>query len=111
MDKQLYEYMRQLACSVKGKRMKLLRSSTVEPVFGSLINHTGLKRINTKGLTQANKCMLVAAAAYNLKKLLKYSLEPLKKAKMQTINLLNTLSNRISFFLNSNILTNTGISF
>jgi hypothetical protein len=32
--------------SAKGRRMKLLRSSTVEPVFGSLINYTGLNRIN-----------------------------------------------------------------
>jgi transposase len=111
MDKQLYEYMRQRACSVKGKRMKLLRSSTVEPVFGSLINHTGLKRINTKGLKQANKCMLVAAIAYNLKKLLKYNFEPLKKVEKNAINHLNTLSNKIFFCLNSSILNNQGLSF
>src|SRR6185503_3034633 len=69
-DKQLYEYMQRRVESPKGKQMKSLRSSTVEPVFGSIINHTGLNRINAKGLKQANKCMLVAAAAYNLKKLL-----------------------------------------
>lgn len=85
-DKQLYEYMQRRVESPKGKIMKSLRSSTVEPVFGSLINYTGLKRINTKGLEQANKCMLMAAAAYNLKKLLKLSFKPLKAAPTLIIN-------------------------
>ena len=84
MDKHLYEYMQQRIESVKGKRMKRLRSSTVEPVFGSLINYTGLKRLNTKGLKQANKCMLMAATAYNLKKLIKYGFT-LKKAGQKSI--------------------------
>jgi hypothetical protein len=52
--------------------MKKLRSSTVEPVIGTLSNYLAMKRVNTRGLTQANKCMLMAAVAYNLKKLLKY---------------------------------------
>jgi transposase len=95
IDKELYEYMRKRVESAKGKRMKRLRSATVEPVFGSLINYTGLKRINTKGLKQANKCMLMAATAYNLKKLLKYNFKPLKKAQTQLINSLNSLANNI----------------
>lgn len=88
-DKQLYEYMQRRVESPKGKQMKSLRSSTVEPVFGSLINHTGLKRINTKGLEQASKCMLMAAAAYNLKKLLKSKFKPLKSAAMAVIDRVN----------------------
>ena len=75
--------MQQRVESRKGKQMKGLRSSTVEPVFGSLINHTGLKRINAKGLEQANKCMLMAAAAYNLKKLLKNKFKPIQKVQNQ----------------------------
>jgi transposase len=93
MDKQLYEYMQRRVESPKGKQMKLLRSSTVEPVFGSLINYTGLSRINAKGLKQANKCMLMAAAAYNLKKLLKRRTKPLKAAPMAAINCLKALFN------------------
>lgn len=89
MDKPLYEYMQQRIESRKGKQMKLLRSSTVEPVFGSLINHTGLKRINTKGIKQANKCMLMAAIAYNLKKLLKYKFRPTQETQEQLTNCLN----------------------
>lgn len=84
-DKPLYEYMQQRVESPKGKQMKSLRSSTVEPVFGSLINYTGLRRINTKGLKQANKGMLMAAVAYNIKKLLAYKPKQLKAVKMPVI--------------------------
>ena len=90
-DKPLYEYMHRRVESPKGKQMKSLRSSTVEPVFGSLINYTGLRRINTKGLKQANKGMLMAAAAYNIKKLLAYKPKPLKVVKMPAIIGLNSL--------------------
>lgn len=76
LDKHLYEQMHRKTRSIHGRKMKLLRSSTVEPVFGSLINYTGMSRINSKGIQQANKCMLMAAAAYNLKKLLKYHFKP-----------------------------------
>lgn len=58
--------------TAKGKRMMKLRQSTVEPVLGTLINFLGMKRVNTIGIKQAGKCMLMAALAYNLKKLLKY---------------------------------------
>jgi transposase len=99
IDKQLYGYMQQRIESAKGKRMKRLRSSTVEPVFGSLINYTGLKRINTKGLKQANKCMLMAATAYNLKKLLKYKLKPIQEVQKQIANCINnTFDNTLSRF-------------
>ena len=52
----------------KGKRM-----STVEPVFGTLKTFMGMKKVYTRGLDLTNKCMLLAATAYNLKKLLKFS--------------------------------------
>lgn len=94
-DKPLYEYMKRRVESPKGQQMKLLRSSTAEPVFGSLINYTGLKRINTKGLEQANKCMLTAAAAYNLKKLLKRRFKPLKATSMPFIDGLSAFFSRL----------------
>ena len=98
--KQLYEYMQRRVESPKGKQMKSLRSSTVEPVFGSLINYTGLNRINPKRLEQANKCMLIAAAAYNLKKLLKLKFEPLIAAPTPVINGLNVFLNDLFTWLN-----------
>ena len=36
-----------------GKRMKSLRQSTVEPVFGTLIEHLGMRKMNTLGIRQA----------------------------------------------------------
>jgi hypothetical protein len=60
------------AKSRKGQYYKTIRQSTVEPVFGTLINFTGMRKINTRGIESANKVMLVAAIAYNLKKLLKH---------------------------------------
>ena len=53
--------------------MKSKRQSTVEPVFGTLTQFMGLRKINTIGIQQANKVMLLAAIAYNLKKYLKFS--------------------------------------
>lgn len=54
--------------------------ATVEPVFGTLINFMGMRKVNTRGQSGANKCMLMAATAFNLKKLLKYALKPTKTA-------------------------------
>jgi transposase len=62
----------ELQHSSAGKYMRRLRSATVEPVFGQLINYTGLRKIPVKGKKGANKCMLMSAVAYNLKKLLRY---------------------------------------
>ncbi len=59
--------------TVKAKIMKRKRSSTVEPVWGTLINFMGVKRINARGLAAANKILLLAAACYNLKKWLRFT--------------------------------------
>ena len=58
--------------SRRGQRMRRVRQSTVEPVFGNLIHHYGLRRMNVRGQAGAHKTMLLTAVAYNLKKLLKY---------------------------------------
>ena len=55
-----------------GRMMKGKRQSTVEPVWGTLTQFMGLRKINTIGIEQANKVMQMAATAYNLKKLLKF---------------------------------------
>jgi len=54
------------------QRMSRLRSSTVEPVLGTLINFLNMKRVNTRGIKLANKHVLMAALTYNLKKYLKF---------------------------------------
>ncbi len=45
---------------------------TVEPVLSTLINHHNMKRVNSRGMPQANKHVLMAALAYNLKKYLRF---------------------------------------
>ncbi|WP_251805279.1 transposase, partial [Antarcticibacterium sp. W02-3] len=86
--------------SRRGRYMKGKRQSTVEPVFGTLKEFMGLRKINTIGIRQANKCMHLAAIAYNLKKYLKFttkrvksgagqlpSLSPFKNLLQELINL------------------------
>src|SRR5215212_9876620 len=58
--------------SVNREKIRKLRSSTVKPVLGTLVSYLSMRRVNTRGIRQANKCMLMAAVAYNLKKLLKW---------------------------------------
>jgi len=70
--KLLLEAAKQRALSIKGKRMRRKRSSTAEPVWGTLRNFTAMRRINTRGLASVNKCLILAAACYNLKKWMKY---------------------------------------
>jgi transposase len=62
--------------------MSRLRSSTVEPVLGTLINFLNMKRVNTRGLELANKHVLMTALTYNLKKYLKFVT---KKAKSNAV--------------------------
>jgi hypothetical protein len=68
------EYERNIARveSPQGRYMKGKRQSTVEPVFGTLTQFMGLRKINTIGLEQANKVMHLSAIAYNPKKYLKF---------------------------------------
>lgn len=88
------EYQRAIArvSSRQGQNYKRQRSSTVEPVFGTLTQFLGLHKINTRGIGNANKCMLVAAMAYNLKKYLKFTAKTANsKAQMVQRIMLNIL--------------------
>jgi hypothetical protein len=49
-----------------------LRSATVEPVWGTLLHFRKLKKVYTKGNALAHKQVLMASAAYNLKKLMSF---------------------------------------
>ncbi len=57
--------------SWRGKQMKRLRQSWVEPVFGSLVQYYGMRKIGVIGKAGAHKVMLMAAICFNLKKYLK----------------------------------------
>jgi transposase len=82
VDKHLYDQMHERLQTSYAKKMKKFRQSTVEPVLGTLINFMGLRRIWTRGLKNANKFMLGAAIAYNLKKWMNYSEQKRKTAVM-----------------------------
>lgn len=74
IHKPLYDKMHQKLTVNKAYHRKLIkrRSATVEPVLGTLINYHNMRRINSRGMAQANKHVLMAALTYNLKKFLKF---------------------------------------
>ena len=80
VHKEYYDRMHQRMQTRKAKRMMRLRSSTVEPVLGTLINFGGMRRIWTRGIKGANKCMICAGIAYNLKKYMRFILRNKRKA-------------------------------
>jgi transposase len=77
-----------------GRKMKGRRQATVEPAWGTLTQFMGLRKINTLGLEQANKVVHLAATAYNLKKLLKYSMD---KGQAQAKALARQLARNICY--------------
>ena len=93
--------------SRRGKRMKRLRQSTVEPVFGSLVQYYGLNKINVLGKEGAHKNMLMAAIAFNVKKYLKTTKRKVGISAAQEVSHLSNITNllllglfsRLSFFL------------
>ncbi len=98
INKPLYDRMHARLQTHKARRMKKLRSSTVEPVLGTRVNYLNMRRVNTRGLRQANKCMLMAAVAYNLKKLLKFTA---KKVNAAVKAMQQKLQNTFSVFISS----------
>jgi hypothetical protein len=92
--------------SWRGRQMKKLRQSTVEPVFGSLTQYYGLRKIGVLGKAGAHKVMLMAAIAFNLKKYLKnggrkpsraYFKDVIQDLEQLLITLLAFLGNRYRF--------------
>jgi len=80
VEKPYYDQMHIRMQTRKAKILMKLRQSTVEPVIGTLVNYLGIKKVNSKGLEQANKCLTIAAVAYNLKKMLKCQPKLVQKA-------------------------------
>ena len=96
IDKPYYDIMHIRMQTRKAKILMKLRQSTVEPVIGTLTNYLGIKRVNTKGLNQANKCLTMAAVAYNLKKMLRYRPKLIQSSLKTLKTQLNELHDRIS---------------
>jgi hypothetical protein len=101
LNKPLYDKMHHRMQTPYAKQLRRIRSSTVEPVIGTLVNFGAIRRVNTKGIDQATKCLLTAAIAYNLKKLMKFKQRrainvqsPLPKIKTATIKQAKALQDR-----------------
>lgn len=121
-SKPLYDQMHHRMQTLYARRMRRLRHSTVEPVLGALLQFNGMKKLHTRGLPLATKCMLMAAAAYNLKKLLKFSspkvqsaVKSMKKGIEGSCNaLLNPVKTWMSYlpsFLQTPIIHNQNLIF
>jgi len=88
--------------SKQGRYMKSKRSSTVEPVFGTLTQFMGLRKINTIGIKQANKVMHLSAMAYNLKKYLKFT-QKRSKSGVGQVNLKSSIKSVLQTLFNTSI--------
>lgn len=89
--KEEYERNNKRVRSKFGRYMKGKRQSAVEPVFGTLTQFMGLRKINTIGIAQANKVMHMSATAYNLKKLMKFMSKTAETMTKQAIVLFSSL--------------------
>lgn len=101
IDKPYYDRMHARMQTRKAKTMRKLRQSTVEPVLGTLVNFLNMKRISARGISQANKHVLMAALAYNLKKYMNYTQINLraKAAEVVTNEAFTISPNSLSYFL------------
>ncbi len=105
IDKPYYDIMHVRMQTRKAKILMKLRQSTVEPVIGTLVNYLGIKRVNSKGIEQAGKCLTMAAVAYNLKKMLKYRPKPTRSDLKALIDQLDSFLNRVRVYINLSGLT------
>ena len=97
------EYERAIARikSKQGRYMKKKRQSTVEPVFGTLTQFMGLRKVFTKGIKNAHKIMLMAAVAYNIKKYLKFTHKFANNGVGTMVNMASQINRLISLILSS----------
>lgn len=72
VDKPFYDRMHERMQTEYAKKMGRIRSKTVEPVLGTLLNFMGMRRMYARGIKQANKHVLMASLCYNLKKYIKF---------------------------------------
>jgi transposase len=93
VDKNYYDKAYKLIHTRAGKQKMRQRTSTVEPVWGTLLCFRRLKKVYTKGNDLANKQVLMAAAAYNLKKLMGYN--RIKSAANAIKNLVTDLKKNV----------------
>lgn len=106
LSRPLFLAMEKRINSSKGKRMRKLRQSTVEPVIGSITSYFGAKKTLAKGLKSASKHLILSAIAYNLKKLVNHSIKTTQSWYSSSKNYLNGIKNlSLLWFLSYNKLS------
>jgi len=103
-DKPYYDKAYRLLNTCKGKQKMRLRKSTVEPVWGTLLDFRRMRKVYTKGNDLANKQLLMAAVAYNLKKLMGF------KSPKTTISVIKSVGIATKNTLVSQLLTVLNLS-
>ena len=116
IDKPYYDRMHQKLTSNAeyAKKIKKIRSRTVEPVLGTLLNFVNMKRVNTRGISNASKHVMMSALTYNLKKYLNFNRKKAqiiyqgisKNGKAFSFLLKHTLKMYLSLFEPSNFKAN-----
>jgi len=98
IDKPYYDRMHQKLThnAPYAKKISRIRSKTVEPVLGTLINFLNMKKINSRGMAQANKHVLMAALTYNLKKLMKFNKPKVNILAQALQKTANSIGNAVS---------------
>lgn len=82
-NKAYYDQMHEKMQTKYAKKLSKIRKSTVEPVLGTLINYLNMRKVNSRGIRQASKHVLMAARCYNLKKYMKYVQRKIKTIAME----------------------------
>lgn len=95
--KPLYDKMHLKMQSAYAKKISKIRSKTVEPVLGTLINFLGMRKVYTRGITSAQKHCLMASLCYNLKKLLKFQHNKIK-IEANSLIIQEKVKERLSIF-------------
>lgn len=79
--KEFYDRMDARLQTDKGRWMLAKRKGIVEPVFGTLLHHNAMQKTFARGKAAASKHVMMASAAFNLRKWLKKAgKSPLSKA-------------------------------
>lgn len=82
-NKAYYDQMHEKMQTKYAKKLSKIRKSTVEPVLGTLINYLNMRKVNSRGIKQASKHILMAALCYNLKKYMKYVQRKIKTIALE----------------------------
>ncbi len=108
-DKSYYDKAYTLLGTCEGKQKMRLRKLTVEPVWGTLLHFQRMKKVYTKGNDLANKQLLMATAAYNLKKFMNFN--STKNIKIAVMAMKNSAAKSVSTCLNKILLILNQILF